>query len=102
MYHVGFLHHVFLAFKAPFAYILRALLAVAGYKIVKSDYLGANKTLFEIGMDLARCTWRGITHANSPGPHFLRASGEVGLQVQQLITGMDYPVEPWFFETHFL
>ncbi len=45
---------------------------------------------------------RGGTDLDGPGPHFLDAGGEVGLQAQQRVTGADYPVQAGLFHAHLL
>ena len=82
MHHVAFAHYVFLAFETPLAGILGTLLAVAGDEIIKTDHFGADETLFEVSVNDTGSARRGVADANSPGTHFLRPGGEIGLQVE--------------------
>ena len=50
-------------------------------------------------MDLARRLRRGSANRDGPGAYFFHARGEVGLQVQQGVTGADYAVQARLFQT---
>ena len=81
MYDVAFLHNVFLAFQAPTAGVLGSLFAVPGDKVVVCNYLGADKSLFKISMNLARGFRCGIANTDCLGSYFLNAGGEISLQL---------------------
>ncbi|MNJ58760.1 hypothetical protein D3C77_544120 [compost metagenome] len=49
-------------------------------------------------MDHTGRLWRGSADAYGPGAYFLNAGGEVGLQVEQAVTGADHAVQAWFFQ----
>ena len=99
MHDVGFPDDVVLAFEAQAPGFLRAMLAVVGDEIVISDDLGTDEALLEVGVDLAGCLGRGSADLRRPGPHFLGAGREEGLQSQQLITGSNNAVQPRLVET---
>ena len=50
-------------------------------------------------MDLTGCLRGGCPDRDGPCANFLHPCGEVGLQIQQLVTGADHAVEAWLFET---
>ena len=56
--HVAILRDILLAFQAPFAGILGALLAVARNEILIGDDFSADETTLEVGMNDARCLRR--------------------------------------------
>src|SRR5689334_11519262 len=91
---------VVLAFEPHFSHLLRALLALAGEKVIIGDDLRADKAFLEIGVDYARGLRRSTAAADSPRPDFLRARGEIGLQPEQLVAGVDQTLEPGFGESH--
>src|SRR3984885_12933868 len=86
---VTFLDDVFLPFQSPLPRFLGAHFALVGDEILVGDHFGADEALLEVGMDHSRRLGRSRTFAHRPGPHFLLAGGEVGLQTQQLVAGTD-------------
>ncbi|MNC01142.1 hypothetical protein D3C75_484850 [compost metagenome] len=52
-------------------------------------------------MDFTRCLRSRRANRDSPCTHFFHTSGEVSLQIQQLITCADNAVQTRFFQAHF-
>lgn len=61
-----------------------------------------DKVFFKISMDFVCCLRCGCFNWNGLCMYFFYFSGEVSLQVQQFIIGMDYMVQVWFFQFKFL
>ncbi len=99
MHHVAVGDDIFLAFQPQLAGIAGADLAAERDVIGVGDGFGANKSLFEIGVDDARRGRRLGTAVDGPGAGFLRPDGEIGDEVQKLIAGTDQPVEPGLLES---
>ena len=73
--------------------LLRAVLALAAEVVGVGDRLGADEALLEIGVDDAGRLRRRGADSDRPRAHFLRPRGEVGLQPEQLVAGVDHAVE---------
>jgi hypothetical protein len=98
MHDVAVGHDVFLAFQPQLAGIAGAGFAAEGDVIGVRNGLGTNEALFEIGMDNPRGGRRPCAAVNGPGPRFLRADGEIGDEIEQLIAGADQAVETGFLQ----
>src|SRR5690606_36882458 len=90
---VTVLDDVVLAFQTPLARFLGTGFAVVLDEVVVADDLGADEALLEVGMDHARRLGGGSTDLDCPGTYFLDPGSEVGLQVEQFVTGADHPVQ---------
>ena len=55
------------------------------------------KPFFKVGVNDAGGGWR-LDAVDGPGPRLLRPYGEIGDEVEQLISGADQPVEPGFLK----
>ena len=95
MHQVAIPDNIFLALQAHFAGFLgRRSRHRSETKVVVSDGLGADKALLEVGVDLSRRPCGAVAPSqDSPGARFLRARGEEGNQVEQVVSGTDQPVE---------
>ena len=91
---MNLVNEVIFPFRTHLACFFRALLTLAGDKVLKRDSLRTNEAFLEVGVDLTSRLRRGRTHRDGPRTHFFYASGEVGLQVQQLIARADHAVQP--------
>src|SRR5689334_14418987 len=91
--HVAVSDDVFLALEAHLAGFLRALLAAAGHVVGIGDDLGADEAALEVRVDDAGGLRRGIALVDRPGPDFLGARGEVGLQAEDAVAGADQAIE---------
>src|SRR5260370_18582566 len=89
---------VLLAFQPQLAGIAGAGLAAERDVLGIGNRLGANKTLFEIGMNDAGGGGRPGAAVDGPGPRLLRPDGEIGDEVQELIAGADQAIEPGFLQ----
>jgi hypothetical protein len=98
VHHVAFLDDVILAFKAHLTRFLGAALAVEFDKVLKANGLGADETFLEIAVDDACRLRGGPAFFDGPGARFLRAHGEIGLQAEEIVAGVDEAGEAWFFE----
>src|ERR1700754_1374879 len=96
--YVAFLDDVFLAFLAQPTGCSGTRLALVLDEIVVADGFGADKALFEIGMDDACRLRRGRASLDRPGAHFLHARGEVGLQPKQFVARTDHTIEARLFQ----
>lgn len=100
--HVTVLHDVILTFLAQAARRGSASLALVLNEIVVAHRFGADKAALEVGVDHARRLRRSETTLDRPGAHFLHASGEVGLQIEQLVARADHAVEARLVKTQVL
>src|SRR6478736_5171315 len=100
MHDVAVADDVVLAFEPHFSSLFCALLALAGEKVIIGDDFGPDKAFFEIGVDHAGSLGRGAAAMYRPGTDLLRPGGEVGLEAEQLVAGVDQAVEPGFGESH--
>src|SRR5260370_40392650 len=89
MHDVAVGEDVLLAFQPQLAGIAGAGLAAERDVIGIGNRLGANKTLFEIGMNDAGGGGRPGAAVDGPGPRLLRPDGEIGGVVQEPIAGED-------------
>src|SRR4051794_595745 len=64
--HIAILDHIFLAFLAPLAGFLGALLALVRDEVIISDGLGADEAAFEVGVDHAGRLRRGVALVDGP------------------------------------
>src|SRR6202162_6650520 len=99
MHDIAVLDGVIGALKTHLAGVLGARLAAAGDKVLIGDRLGADEALLEIRMDAPGSLRRLGTARHCPSSRLLRACGEEGNQVQQLISGADHPIEAGLAET---
>src|SRR4029079_4988345 len=99
MHYVAVGDDVFLTFQPELACVARAGLAVQRDVIGIGDGLGPDVALFEIGMDHAGRRRPLGAAVDGPGAGLLRAAGEIGDEVEQLVAGADQAVEASFFET---
>ena len=100
--YVAVLNEVLLAFQAPLACVLGAVLASIADVVIEANDLGADKPLFEIGMNdrrSLRCTGALL---NGPSADLFRACGKVGLQAKQRVSCAYHAVETRFLHPHFL
>ncbi len=93
---------IVLAFQAPFTCIFRTILSAVVHVVSITDNLCADKSFLEIGVDHPRCLWCRGTFLYSPGPHFLGAGGEVGLQAQYFVAGANHAVQARFLHAQIL
>src|SRR4051812_36072316 len=98
MHHVAVGDDVFLAFQPKLAGFAGAGLAVQRDVIGIGDGLGPDEALFEIGMDHAGRRRPLGAAVDGPGAGLLRADGEIGDEVEQLVAGADQAVEAGLFE----
>ncbi len=98
MHHVAIFDDVILAFQTPLAGFLGAALTLVLDEIVIGHDFGTDEAFLEVGVDHPGRLWGGGAYAHGPGTYFLHAGREVGLQVQQLVTGTDYTVQARFFQ----
>src|SRR5260370_4962805 len=89
---------ILLAFQPQLAGVAGAGLATERDVISVGNGFGANKTLFEIGVNNAGRSGRPGAAVDGPGPRLLRPDGEIGDEVEQLIAGADQAIEPGLFE----
>ena len=89
---------IFLAFQPQLAGIAGAGFAAERDVIGIGDGFGADKALFEIGVDHAGGGRRLGAAVDGPGPRLLRPDGEIGDEVEQLIAGADQAVETGFLQ----
>ena len=68
--------------------------------VVVGDRLGADEALLEVGVNDAGRLRRLGAARDGPGARLLRADGEVGDEVQQLVAGADQAVEARLLEAH--
>ncbi len=73
------------------------MLALVGDEVVIGDDFGTDEAFLEVGVDDTSAFRCGSADLDGPGTHFLHASGEVGLQAQQLVTGADDAVQARLF-----
>lgn len=82
---VAVLHDIILAFDAHLPGIAHGAFAAEGDVVFVLDDLGAYESFFEIGVYDAGCL-RGLGAATEcPGAYFVRAGGEICLQVEQCV-----------------
>src|SRR5258708_16849403 len=93
-HHVALLDHVFLALRPDDAPFAGALPAGIGDKVVVADGFGANEPALEVGVNHARGHRSGVAAMNRPGADFLLAGGEVRLESEKVIAGLNQPIEP--------
>src|SRR5690606_39826407 len=98
MHNVAVFDDVLLAFQTPFAGFLGAGFAPVLDKVVVGDDFGADESFFKVGVNHASGLRSGGADLDGPGADFLHASGEVGLQVEQLVTGADHAVQTRLFK----
>src|SRR5690606_17485298 len=69
-------------------------------EVIVADDFGANEAAFEVCVN--DCGGLGGCGANTDGPgaYFFYTGGEVGLQVEQLVTGTDHAVQARLVHTH--
>ena len=89
---------IFLAFQPQLAGVAGAGFATQGDIVGIGDGLGADKALFEIGMDHAGSRRPLGAAVDGPGARFLWPYGEIGNEVEQLVAGADQAVEAGLFE----
>src|ERR1700761_2891108 len=94
MQHVAIGDGIILALKPELTRLARTRFAVRGDIIRISDGLGADKALFEIGVDDARGLRRLGADFNGPGTGFLRADREIGDEMQERVASTDDAIEP--------
>ena len=92
MHDITVLHDVILAFQTQFSSLFCAMLPLVADEIVVSDHLGANKALLEISVNLSGGLWCGGTNVRRPGADLFYPGGEIGLQLEKLVSGADYAV----------
>ena len=93
MEYITVLHDVLFAFLTQTPRFARAGFPIERDIIAKGNGLSANKAAFEISMDgRGGPRGRGVA-TNSPGARLFRASGEIGDEIEKLITLLDQPVE---------
>jgi hypothetical protein len=98
--HVAVFHDVFLALGAHFSGFFGALFTLVLNEIVKRDGLRADKAAFKVGMDDASGLRCGIAFVNRPCADLFHASGEVGLQAEQIVACADQTIQTWLFLTN--
>src|SRR5690606_26960487 len=79
MHDIGVLNHVVLSFGAHEALFLGRLPAAAGAEILERQRFGANKPLFEVGVDDTGRLGGLPAPVDGPGAGLLFPCGEVGL-----------------------
>ena len=99
MHHIGFLDDVFLAFESQATRFLCALFAVARNEVVVGNHFGADKAFLKICVNLARGLRCGCTDFGCPGPYFLRACSEKGLQAKQFVATANHTIESRLVES---
>jgi len=100
VHHIAVFDDVVLAFQAPFAGFLGAGFALVLDEVVVGDHFGADEAFFEVGVDHGGGLRGGGADFDGPGADFLHACGEVGLQVEQRVTGADHAVQARLFHAH--
>ena len=99
MHDITVLHVVILAFQTQFSSLFCAMLAPVANEVVVRDHLGADKALLEISVNFSGGLWRGGTDVRSPGTDLFYPGGEIGLQLEKLVSGANYAVQPGLVET---
>src|SRR5438132_4949876 len=99
MHHVAVGDDIFLAFQSQLAGVAGAGFAVQRDVIGIGDGFGPDKALFEIGMNHAGRRGRLGAAMDGPGAGLLRAHGEIGDEIEQLVAGADQAVEAGLLET---
>ena len=90
------------AFQTHQSFFLGALLAARSHKIVEGDDLGADEPLLEVSVDDGSRLGGTGSGWNRPGTNLLDPGREIGNQTEQMVAGMDHPIEPRFVQTEFL
>ena len=96
---VAILHDIIAADSLQFSGGADVALGLELFQILKVVDLGADEPLLKVGVDDARGLRGGGAHLHRPGTHLLHASGEIGLQAQQLVGLADQPVQAGFLQT---
>ena len=91
---MNLVNEVIFPFRTHLACFFRALLTLAGDKVLKRDSLRTNEALLKVGVDLTGRVRRSRTDRDNSRVHFFHARGEVGLQAEQLIARADHAVQP--------
>ena len=102
---VAVLNYVVFAFDVHLAGFLYGGLAAQCHVVVVFYHLGADKTFLEVAVYHSRALRSLAAAAEGPCSHFLRAGGEEGFKVEQLVGCLDEAVharflKPYFAEEH--
>lgn len=98
MYYVVVFDDVVFVFQVLFIGFFGVLFVFELDEVVVGDYFGVDEVFFEVGVDYVGGLWGGGVDVDGLGVDFFYFGGEVGLQVEQVVVGMDYMVQVGFFE----
>ena len=98
MHDVAVGDHVRFSFEPHLACIACPALATEGDIVLVPDGLGANEAPLEIGVDRCCGLRRLGPPRDRPGRRLLWSGGEIGDQIEKLVTGANEPVEPGLLE----
>lgn len=90
---MNLVNEVIFPFRTHLACFFRALLTLAGDKVLKRDSLRTNEALLKVGVDLTGRVRRSRTDRDDSRVHFFHARGEVGLQAEHLMARADHAVQ---------
>ena len=93
---VAGLHDVGFAFGAKSAGLFGGGFGAGCYQIVIIKYAGGNEATFEVAVDNASGLGSGVATPDGPGADFLFAGGQVTLEAERGIGGMDQLEETGF------
>src|SRR3954469_14906384 len=93
MHDVAVADHILLAFDAHLPRFLRTLLAFAPDVVLVGDDFRADEAALEIGVNHAGSLRRRRALADRPRAHLLRPRGEVRLQAEAFVAGVDHAIE---------
>jgi len=81
---------------ALLAGIFATLFALVLDEVVKTHNLGTNESFFEVGVNLAGCFGGSVSNLDGPGTNLLGTGSKIGLQMEQVVSGMNDPVQAGF------
>jgi len=102
MYYIALVHDVVFSFQSPFPCVFTALFSIVFNEVIIGHDFGPDKAFFKVCVNFPGGFWGCVTHSNGPGSDFLYASGEVGLEFEQVVASVDYAVQSRLIKPKFL
>ena len=98
---VTVLHYVFLSFNAELASFLDSSFRFILHIVVVLDYLCADETLLEVGVDDASALWSFPSLLECPCLYLHLTSSDECLEIEQSVCLLDETVDAALFESEF-
>src|SRR5258707_3259419 len=96
---VAFLDDVLFAFQAHLRLLARRREAPRLQEIIPANYLGANESAFDVGVNCAGCFLRAHAALDGPCAHFGLSRGKKRSEAEQMIGGLNQAIESRRFQS---